>query len=144
MIGIILIAAGSARNANLPETMTGLDRSQKAEIRRAVREGTTVARRELANAVGVYARHAIIEHERRLSHLRTGRWVAWLGGALLLVVGVMFLADADHAPGDFLAPVVGLLGLAVRFVNQALSRRRIARAEAALVANGHLVPADAA
>lgn len=143
MIAVILGVARAARNADVPDTLKDLDRSQKAEVRRAVREGTTVARPELAAAVGEYARYVVVEHVRGLDRMRTGRWLCWLGGAVLLVVGFVFLADSDREPGDFLTPVVGLLGLAVPFVNPALSRRRIARAEAALVANGHDMPADA-
>jgi hypothetical protein len=71
MFTVILVVARHVRNADLAEALIGLDHSQKAEVRRAVREGTTVAQPQLAAAVGEYARCVIFHQGSELRRMRT-------------------------------------------------------------------------
>ncbi|TQS44979.1 hypothetical protein [Cryptosporangium phraense] len=133
-LAVPLVLLQRRQFAALPhrDALAGLAAPERTEVRDAVRTGRPVADPTLAAATTAWAEHEIAAGEVNLRWQRVLRWV-YVGLAVIVVAAA--LTDRDGHTWLFTALFTVLL-IGTSFFNIARYQRAIARARAAITANG--------
>ncbi|TQS44980.1 hypothetical protein [Cryptosporangium phraense] len=133
--GVAVGLAALVRN-RLEAPMFDVTEAQAAEIKRAVRDGRAVDEPALAGAAVERARFEVGQAERGFRRIRWVRWIVLLGAAIALIGFAFSLSDGLDSSAVLSAVWSVIVVVLYTVVLPAQFRHRIARARAAITANG--------